>query len=53
MTYIPKVRPETQGTRWRQPYSVAAYWAQGWELRHLDYLRYHGFWGPESERMGA
>jgi hypothetical protein len=35
----------------RQPYSVAGYWADGWELRHLDYLRYHGFWGPESERM--
>jgi hypothetical protein len=33
--------------------AVAAYWSDGWELRHLDYLRYHGFWGPESERMGA
>jgi hypothetical protein len=55
MTYIPKVRPETQGRRWRQPgrvYSVAAVWADGWELRHLDWLRWHGFWAA-AERMSA
>jgi hypothetical protein len=53
-TYIPKVLPETRGTAWQRKYNtVAAYWSEGWELRHLDWLRFHGFWGPESERMGA
>jgi hypothetical protein len=55
--YIPKVRPESQDTRWLQPprpYSVAAYWADGWELRHLDWLRFHGFWPlAQAGRMQA
>ena len=45
--YIPKVRPESQGTARRKTarvYSVAAYWADGWELRRLDWLRWHGLW---------
>lgn len=44
MAYIPKVRPDTQGTQWQRRYTVAAYWSDGWELRHLDWLRWHGFW---------
>jgi hypothetical protein len=49
MTYIPKVHPLSRGTEWQRKYNtVAAYWSEGWELRHLDWLRYHGLWGPES-----
>lgn len=45
MTYIPKALPQSRGTAWQRKYNtVAAYWGDGWELRHLDWLRFHGLW---------
>jgi hypothetical protein len=44
---MPRVRTEDMGApRPERVWSVAAYWADGWELRQLDWLRWHGFWTP-------
>ncbi len=41
-------KAELQRRSLRGPGAGAAYWSDGWELRHLDWLRWNGLW-----RMGA
>jgi hypothetical protein len=46
---------DTRPGRWRRPPGWAplppAYWGRGWELRHLDWLRWHGLlWPPGGGR---
>lgn len=46
MTSKPRTRKRLKPTR--TSLGAAVYWAQGWELRQLDRLRYHGPWIPYS-----
>lgn len=39
-----KPRPRRRLKPTRTSLGAAAYWAQSWELRQLDRLRYHGLW---------